>query len=167
MHNLKIPFSKLLLFLMIFIGSSIAHASKDHRQQVSKLVEATEEPFGIVFEIVSGDKNHLDWAVPETQRLISQLREKFPELDIAVVTHGAEQFALQKKNLKDNPGLKTKVQSLVGKGVDLHVCGTLAGWRGVNESEFSSLVDVATTGPAQINDYINLGYEKIVIRKID
>ena len=152
---------------MIFIGGSIAQAAEGHRQQVTELVESTEEPFGVVFEIVSGNKNYLDWAVPEAQRLISQLREKFPQLDVAVVTHGAEQFALREKSLKDNPGLKNKVQSLVGKGVDLHVCGTLAGWRNVADSEFSSLVDVATTGPAQINDYLNLGYEKIVIRKID
>ena len=165
MHNLILRVSKLLILLLIFASASTAQASENHRQQIAELIKSEQEPAGVVFEIVSGDKHYLDWAIPETQRLSTQLREKFPGLDIAVVSHGAEQFALRKESLQKNRGLKSKVQSLVSKDIELHVCGTLAEWRNVSDTEFSSLVDVAPTGPSQINNYISLGYQKIVVRK--
>jgi hypothetical protein len=46
----------------------------------------------------------------------------------------------------------------------VHVCETHAGWYGVTAEDFPDYVDVAPTGPGQINLYQELGYDLIVIK---
>ena len=145
----------------VFIG--LAHAG--HENTVTQILAKNEAPDGVVIEIVSRQNDFLDWALPEAQKQARRLREKFPTLDIAIVTHGREQFALmtEKKNEK------TKVHSLVERlgtqdNITVHVCGTLAERKNVSASEFPSYVDVSPAGPAQINDYLKLGYVLVKIK---
>jgi hypothetical protein len=49
--------------------------------------------------------------------------------------------------------------------VSLHVCGTHSSWYDIPESSYIDIVDVAVSGPAKINDYINLGYQPIQLYK--
>jgi intracellular sulfur oxidation DsrE/DsrF family protein len=123
-------------------------------------------PEGVVFEIVSGDSSALRWALPRTKQLIDKLRQRYPELPIAIVTHGQEQFALQKKNRDEFKQVHSLTESLVkNSGVSLHVCGTYAEWHGIEAEAFASYANVSPAGPAQINDYVALGYTKIVVDK--
>jgi intracellular sulfur oxidation DsrE/DsrF family protein len=113
----------------------------------------------VVFEIVSDDSDLLGELLPDVQTQIKQLRTRFPGLDIVIVTHGEEQFALTRANRDNEPKLHSLAESLVDdQQVSLHVCGTYASWNGVAAEEFPEFVDVAATGPAQINDYRALGY---------
>lgn len=113
---------------------------------------------------MTGASNSLQWALPEAQKYIKRLRKRFPDLEIAIVTHGNEQFALQAKNDKKYKKVHSLTQQLVkSDNVPIHVCGTYAGWRGVSEEEFPDYVDVTAAGPATINDYISLGYTLIII----
>ena len=147
--------------------SSLSLASS-YTEQVDAIISKGTAPEGVVFEIVSGDPEGLRWALPEAKKSIEKLRAKFPDLDIAVVTHGREQFALQKKHKERFKKVHSLTESLVkDSGVNLHVCGTYAEWHNVTEEEFAEYADVAAAGPAQINDYINLGYTKILIEDDD
>ncbi|TNF36832.1 MAG: hypothetical protein EP315_03650 [Gammaproteobacteria bacterium] len=171
---LRIPLSrpamKHVLRFMITLFSLTAiplalHAASDHEARVQQLMQDTEAPDGVVFEIVNRNKRFLDWALPEAERLSQQLRQRFPQLDIAIVTHGSEQFALTKQQLDHNPALKKQLTELTGQNVQVHVCGTFAERQNIHAEDFSELVNVAAEGPAQINDYIKLGYIRIRINK--
>lgn len=151
----------LILSNLLFTQPSLAN---NPSEQVEEILSLKQAPAGIVFEIVTGSSNSLEWALPETQNYIKELRAKFPELEIAIVTHGDEQFALQKTKDKKYKKVHSLTQQLVKEdNVPLHVCGTYAGWKGVEEEDFPDYVDVAAAGPATINDYISLGYILIKI----
>ena len=159
---------KKLSLSIVFIFSTLLFvqlaSASDPNEQVEEILTLKEAPAGIVFEIVTGESNSLQWALPETQKYIKELRSRFPKLDIAIVTHGNEQFALKANNNKKYKKVHSLTQQLVQKdNIPLHVCGTYAGWKGVSEEEFPDYVDVAAAGPATINDYIALGYILIKI----
>jgi len=154
----------LSLFVLMLLSPS-ALANDNYQTQVQNLIATDSPPEGVVFEVVNRDEHYLDWAMPEVERIVKLLREKFPQLDVAVVTHGSEQFALTKQNLGGNAALSNSLDSLLDSNVPVHVCGTFAEWKGVAPEEFSELVNVAAAGPAQINDYRSLGYVRIRIDK--
>jgi intracellular sulfur oxidation DsrE/DsrF family protein len=152
----------LTVLLSVFLISYFSHASSFITMDEAMALETA--PPGIVFEIVTGDNDGLKWALSAVKNNIRKLRERFKDLEIAVVTHGSEQFALTTDNQKNYQESHKVVQDLVSdKNVNLHVCGTFAGWRGKSEEDFPEYVDVSPAGPAQINDYRNLGYLVIVI----
>jgi len=146
------------MIAMPVLGSSAA--------EIDKILGQSTPPFGVVFEIVENDRAFLNRAVLEVTKYIQQLRQKFPQLHIALVSHGKEQFALMTKQQQKQSTLHKKVRSLIqDEHVTLHVCGTHASWYGIAPEEFPDFVDVAAAGPAQINDYVKLGYTLIRIRK--
>lgn len=146
------------LMLSSLFFTQVTHATDNH-EKIKEILSLQEAPAGIVFEIVTGESNSLEWALPEAQSYIKELRARFPKLDIAIVTHGNEQFALKKTNDKKYKKVHSLTQQLVqSENIPLHVCGTYAGWKGVSEEEFPDYVDVAAAGPATINDYVALGY---------
>lgn len=158
--------SKKLTFLILLILSNLVFSqvtiAQSASEQTEKIISRQQAPTGVVFEIVTGATNSLKWALPQTQRLIKKLRARFPKLEIAVVTHGDEQFALKKSNNKKFKEVHSLTQQLVeDENVPVHVCGTYASWKNVGEEEFLDYVDVTAAGPATINDYVALGYDLI------
>lgn len=149
--------------LLLLILQAVASASSlDH---VERLIQAENPPDGVVFEIIEG-ADGLRWAIPQIIRYSERLRSRFPELSIAVVSHGREQFALQSTAREQFSEVHTLVQGLGRQqGIPVHVCGTHAGWYGVKPEDFPDYVDVAPTGPAQIRAYEELGYELILISR--
>ena len=149
--------------LLLLMFQSIAAASS--LEQVEGLLQSESPPEGVVFEIIE-ESDGLRWAIPQVVRYSEQLRQRFPDLSIAVVSHGAEQFALQSEARDDFSEVHTLVQQLgQQQDIPVHVCGTHAGWYGVKPEDFPDYVDVAPTGPAQIRAYEELGYELIVIQQ--
>ncbi|OOZ34504.1 hypothetical protein BOW51_12085 [Solemya velesiana gill symbiont] len=147
----------MLLGLILFIPG-IGTAS-----QVDKIIAAPEPPEGIVFEVVSGDDDALDRLLPQIQKDIQRLRNRFPNLEIALVSHGIEQFALLSDETDEFKEVHELVQNLGESDVPVHVCGTHASWQGKTDRDFPAYVDVAPSGPAQINQYIELGYVLILV----
>ena len=147
------------LALFLLIGQS-AGAGSD---PVAHLLARDAAPAGVVFEIVSGDADYLETTLPVAHDAARRLRERFPGLDVVIVTHGREQFALLSREADASPQVHAKVRSLVADDVKVHVCGTYAGWRGHTPEDFPAYVDVAEAGPAQINDYRALGYELVLL----
>lgn len=152
-------------FLSILAIATVFSASaRVLGDEVDEIIAGDKAPPGVVFEIVSGDADLLDELLPRMRNKIERLRRRFPGLDIAIVSHGEEQFALTRSNQESEPKLHDLAENLVEEQqVSLHVCGTYAQWHGVEAEEFPGFVDVSATGPAQINDYRALGYILITL----
>ena len=154
----------ILCTITLFAALAGFQSSAVATDDVEALLALEEAPAGVVFEIVSGDADTLGKLLPGVRADIERLRARFPGLPVAIVSHGEEQFALTTKNLESDPELDVIAEEMVtGKDVDLHVCGTYAGWFGVDPEDFPDYVDVAATGPAQINDYRALDYVLITL----
>ncbi len=146
-----------------FIVCGVSRA--DDAADVQALLNANTAPHGVVFEVASNDANGLVWAMPRVQRYVGALRERFPGLEIALVTHGREQFALTTQHLADRPALQNQIQQLVREqDVPVHVCETYAERNGVGAEQFPADVQVAAAGPAQVQAYRELGYTVIRLR---
>jgi len=155
------------LFVLVAFVSAEVTAAGGYRQTVDRLLENSQTPIGVVFEVVSRDKHFLEKALPEVSRLTKKLHKRFPGLDIVLVTHGREMFSLTKSSQKKNPQVKNNIESLLTDDVTVHVCGTYAAWQDVEPSEFPDTINVAAAGPTQIKDYVSLGYTLVKISRIE
>ena len=154
----------LLLLLLFFLpGFTLA----DHQGAIKKILQQAEAPKGVVFEIVTADAEALHWAIPEIQRQVAQLRNTFPKLPIAVVTHGSEQMSLLKSEQSSAAKLHREVQQLVDEEeVPVHVCATFASWSDKGIEDFPEYIKVDPEGPAQVGFYQEMGYVLIELRSI-
>ena len=151
----------LLLFPWLLAGPAVANALT-----LEQLLERPAAPAGVVFEIVDRDPQALEFALPWVKQAAERLEERFPGVPMALVTHGNEMFALQDRDKEKNAALHRQVQSLKrDRNMPVHVCETYAGWKGVAPEAFPSYVDVAPSGPSQINNYIALDYQRLVVPK--
>lgn len=156
-------YAYLLTFILLLVNIvclSPACASSP----IDPVLTAEQAPPGVVFEIATGKSDSLNWALPQIKTYIAQIRQRFPEIPIAIVTHGREMFALQNNKRNTATPVHQLTQELVRDGVNLHVCGTYAGYKGLSEEDFPEYVNVAAAGPAQINDYVAVGYLRIEIK---
>lgn len=153
-------FQRILVFLALVFISVSARA-----ETVEQILNMKKAPVGVVFEIVSNDSNDLAKVLPGVKKDIARLHKQFPGLDIAVVSHGMEQFALTKKNEAKYAQTNKEVQSLTSDpNTTFHVCGTFAAMHNVEPEDFPSYVDVAPHGPAQIRTYVDFGYLKVKVK---
>ncbi|MBL7000029.1 MAG: DsrE family protein [Gammaproteobacteria bacterium] len=162
---MKILTRMLQIVVLAVSGLNPLYAADYQHPEVNRLLQATETPDGVVFEISSWDKNSWQWAAPLISSLHRQLKDKFPAIDVTIVSHGGEQFQLTRQRQQEQPQAIAQLTELVSEGVNLHVCGTHSSWKNVDPSEYIEIVDVAGSAPAQINDYIKLGYQHIFIQK--
>jgi intracellular sulfur oxidation DsrE/DsrF family protein len=147
----KLLYKLLLITLSILPATTLAASIDD-------ILAMKEAPTGVVIEVIEPGAEALRQKMLEISDAARKIRQVFPELPIAVVSHGAEQFSLTSKNIKKHKSLESNVKQLVSDDVDVHVCGTHASWYGVEPEDYPDYIDVSATGPAQINDYINTGY---------
>lgn len=139
-------------------------ATADLRDEVEEIIALTEAPSGVVFEIISGEADRLVSLVPRLRKESERLRARFPGLSIAIVTHGAEQFALTADKTDRYGQLHTLVKQMTtADDIPVHVCGTHASWYNIPPEAFPDYVDVAAVGPAQAQQYVELGYRLIVV----
>jgi hypothetical protein len=133
---------------------------------IERLLAAESAPEGVVFEVIEGDEDALDRVLPAAKRHATALRERFPGLPVAVVTHGQEQFGLLSiESSGPLASIHAEARALGDADIGLHVCGAHAGWYGHGPEDFPDYVDVAPSGPARLNDYRALGYEVIRLRQ--
>ena len=152
------PFT--ILILAICLISSTAVRSSE----IEAIITQKQAPAGVVFEIVSDEADLLGELLPSVRADITKLRQRFPGLPVAIVSHGNEQFALTSKNYSTEQRTHDLVESLVRSDkVDVHVCATHAGWYGVSVEAFPDYVDVTAVAPALIDDYEAIGYEIIIL----
>jgi len=130
---------------------------------IAHILARNEAPTGVVFEIVTSDAQALQTLLPKVRDYVTRLRARFPEVGLAVVSHGREELALTRGNRERYGEVHRQVQDLVGDRVPVHVCGTYAGWQGVSPEEFPPYVDVVSQGPTQLRDYREFGYLHVVV----
>jgi len=153
--------------LNIFIASLLllqtaCNAAVD--TNIDKILAAEQPPVGVVFEVSSSDDDGFDWAAPLLKTYAMQLRKKFPELKLAVVAHGLEQFQLTREKRQQHAGTHSKVQSLVkDDDIDVHVCGNFASMLGVDKKEFVDFVKVAERAPLKIDAFRQAGYRLVIL----
>jgi len=152
----------IIIVLLCFTSSTLAGTYSD--SDVDQIIAKDVEPDGVVFELMSWDEDTWTWASPMLTDLSDQLRQKYPDLEIAVVSHGNEMFDLTKNNSQFHQPAVQQLAALSEDNVDIHVCGTFSGWRDIETDAYLDFIDVAPSGPAQINSYIQLGYEHIILR---
>lgn len=154
----------LSVFLSVFAFSSpVLMAMDEDAEDIKLLLEGEKAPEGVVFELIGNEGNYLEDALEKVQSYKEHLHKKFPGLDIAVVSHGSEQFNLTKNKMTKAKEAHKKVQRLVASDIPVHICETHASWRGVTAEDFPDYITVSATGPAQIRQYQELGYELIII----
>jgi intracellular sulfur oxidation DsrE/DsrF family protein len=151
------------LTLLAFIPSMTAtvHATA---ASLDDLLARSSAPPGVVFEIVDRDPRALEVALPWVKQASQQLKVRFPDLPMALVTHGQEMFALQSGARESNAAIHRLAKSLShDDGIPVHVCETYAGRRGLAAEDFPAYIDVAPTGPTQIRNYEALDYVRLVV----
>ena len=157
----KLSSLSLLLLLCLFVNTVIAD---EEAETIAEIMQMTETPDGVVFELIgSEDSDYLPNGLKKIEAYKKQLQGKFPKLDIAVVSHGAEQFELTKDNANTEKESHKRVQRLVAADVTVHICETHASWRGVTPEDFPDYITPSPQGPAQIRQYQELGYILIVV----
>ncbi len=149
--------NRLLLSFLLLFASRLPAAGLDS-PDFRNLFAREQAPPGVVVELIEWQPGSWQWATPLLIELRERLRQRFPGTDLAIVSHGGEQFQLTRERRSEQPQATAGLQGLVDDGVDLFVCGTHSSWRDVPEDAYLDFVKVAPSGPARINDYIELGY---------
>ncbi len=120
------------------------------------------QPNGIAFLVMEHDTEALQWVVPRVILYVRQLRGKWQELPIAVVSHGDEMFALQSRFAALYADIHAGVRTLVEDyDILFQVCGSYAYLSDIDASAFPHYVDVVPFVPAEIDNYRQMEYEII------
>ena len=150
-----------LLPALVLAGASVSAAAVE---AVDRLLAASEPPPGVVFEVVTGDESALEAAMPRIREQARRLRERFPELPLVVLTHGAEQFSLLSDRREERSDLHALVRSFgADDGIPVQVCGNHASWRGKGEADFPGYVEVVSSAGSALADYRAAGYVVVLM----
>ena len=123
---------------------------------------AGEKPSGVLFVVMEHDEEALQWILPRINRYTRLLNDRWPDLSLAVLSHGEEMMGLLSEFKPLYPEMHRTLQRLVHEfDLMFHVCGSYAAMADVDESEFPVYVDVVPFGPAEIENYRSLDYEVI------
>ena len=149
---------KLLLFAAILLVTTQGFAAAPDGD-VDRILALDKAPPGVVFEVVTGDSDALNAVIPRVSGYAERLRARFPDLPVAVMTHGSEQFSLLASEQDSYGDLHAQVRALSVEGdVDVHVCGNHASWRNNTAEDFPDYVDVASAASAKMREYRAMGY---------
>ena len=134
--------------------------------QIERILALETAPTGVVFEIAQGDESALSWALPKVERYTKELKAKVPDIKVAVVTHGREQFGLVDGfDGSKAQKIRRKALQMTQAGTKVHVCGGHNEMRGVPDAAFPKHINVAPSGPAQVQALRDAGYALVQIRK--
>ena len=140
----------------------VLHAGSE--DELAAVLDRPEAPPGVVFEVVSGDERQLTKLTPLIKNYAERLRARFPGLEIALVTHGSEQFSLLSSNTEEYQTLHREIEALIKDDkVPVHVCGNHASWRNNTAADFPKYVDVAPSAGGQLRHYEDRGFILIVL----
>lgn len=131
--------------------------------RIDEILAADPAPPGIVFDIMTPEADALDRLLPEIEGWVEKIRAQAPDLDLVVVAHGNEMFALKEDEAFIHERAHGAAARLVEKGIEVAVCGAYANMRQVDWNAFIEPVVVAESGPARVNDYRALGYEVVFL----
>ena len=119
------------LFLAVFcVACSFADALEKELFPEQSEIDAlamSEQLNGVVFLVMEQDEEALTWVLPRVIHYTKQLRSKWKDISIIVLSHGNEMFALQSKYKKSYGEMHSMVAQLVSAhDVLFQVCGSYA-----------------------------------------
>lgn len=153
-----------IVFLVMLSFSNVTAFAND-KAEIGKILNMSEAPDGVVFELIGSENSqYLPNSLSKIETYKTQLKNKFPDIEIAVVAHGAEQFELTKDNAIEEKKSHDLVKRITLDDVPVHICETHASWRGNEAADFPDYITVSAQGPVQIRQYQELGYLLVVIR---
>lgn len=159
----------LVMLSLVFTGQALATVS-DFRlhPDVDRLLMQMTPPHGVVLEVESMSRTAMEDYAGIIQTQVNALKQRYPDLDVVIVSHGRELVEFAKPKPDESASLllqQFETMSSV-QGVTVHVCGVVAGWEGKTDQDFAGFIDVSASGEAQINDYRALGYDIIIIERL-
>lgn len=164
MYNLNQTIKRMTHFVFLFICMGSFTALANDKNDIDKILKLYDAPDGVVFELIGSENGqYLPNALLKIEEYKSQLKVKFPKIEIAVVAHGSEQFELTKNNAKKQKKSHDLVKRITLDDVPVHICETHASWRGVEAGDFPDYITVSSQGPIQIKQYQELGYLLVVV----
>jgi intracellular sulfur oxidation DsrE/DsrF family protein len=117
---------------------------------------------GVIFTIREFDEDALEWVLPRVERYVKVLRQKSPEIHLAMMSHGDELAAASSGQQQRFPAMHRLLEKLSREyGFVFHVCNTAARGLGLDEDDFPAYVNVVPFGPSQVQDYLSMGYELV------
>ena len=154
---------KQLSMLMLLSLISLTTFATD-KIDIERILNMTDTPDGVVFELIGSENSkYLPNALKKVETYKLQLQKKFPDIEIAVVSHGSEQFELTKTNASKENESHDLVKRITLDNIPVHICETHANWRGVDAEDFPDYITISAQGPIQIKQYQELGYLLVVI----
>ena len=117
-------------------------------------IRTAGKPEGVLFLVMEQDEEAFKWVLPRVIHYTQQLREKWEDLTVVVLSHGEEMFALRAEYRPLYEKMHQDVLMLVSKHhVLFQVCGSYANFSNVAPSEFPDYIDVVPFAPAEIENY--------------
>jgi len=162
--NKSIPILKcqLLLVILLLLPTMLVAGTQ---QEIKDIIQQESAPVGIVFEILENKESDITWTLQVINRASQQLRQRFPKINIAVVSHGNELFALTKAKRSTYKKIHSLVEQMNKDNIPIEVCGTAASWQNQSPTDFPEYVDVVEAAPNKIQFYEDLGYQLIEVTK--
>jgi intracellular sulfur oxidation DsrE/DsrF family protein len=152
-----------LLLLLLFSTCCLSlEAVEDPRPEQSMIDEivADEQPQGVVFVVMEDDEEALQWVLPRVVHYTRQLREKWQQLPITLLSHGSEMFSLVSASSSLYPDIQREARKLVtDHSVLFQVCGSFAAMSDFSASDFPDFLDVVPFAPAEIENYRLMEYK--------
>ena len=152
------------LFLILSFHCLAQELPENNYPEQSEIdeIRTSEKPEGILFLVMEQDEDAFQWVLPRVTHYTRQLREKWKDLAVVVLSHGEEMFALTSEYRALYGKLHQDVLTLVSEyDVLFQVCGSYAHYSDVAPSEFPDYVDVVPFAPAEIENYRQLEFKII------
>jgi len=151
----------LLLTLYLFVPYTL---QAGEREDFRNLLNSNKQVKGVVFEIVGGDAASLRKSLVRIKSYVYQLRGKYDNINIVILSHGLEEFALLKRAAVENHKLHQQVAKLVNNHkVPVLVDSRFAGMNNVQDKEFIDMVEVIDSAPVQLENYRLKGYQIVLM----
>ena len=150
----------LLIALLALLVTGISASEDDpERYAINQIIKAQKAPAGVIFAVREYEEDALIWVLPRVERYIQEIRSSYPEISIAMMSHGDELTSLSHSKLADYHSMHQLLKKLVvEQQLRFHICGTMAEMSGLSADDFPEYVDVVPFGPSQVEDYLSLGY---------
>ena len=153
-----------LLTFTLLLGSVLSDSLlANATYSVADILAMEQAPTGVVFEVVASETDYLQTALDQFATYREQLTTRFPGIQLAIVSHGSEQFALMTANQASHHGIHGLVKRISASNVPVTICGNHAKLRGVAASDFPDYVVVANRGPTAIKAYQDQGYLLVLL----
>lgn len=160
----KTGISIALIIMILLVYAQTVLASDDFPEQifVDQILNEDSPPSGVIFTVREYDEDALYWVLPRVEKYMQELRQRFPKLQIAMMSHGDEIISLSEDNKYKHKKTHKLLQKLVTQNNLLfHICGTMARMNELDPDGFPDYVDVVPYGPSQVEDYLSLGFELV------